>query len=716
MPEILFHSEHVTVIGQDAGSRTVVATFNEMGSSVSGTDFWGQKLLAKGGVSAIGFVSARPNWFPPADMELAIAAARTWAQGRRIVTYGFSQGGYGALKFGAKLGASLAVGFSPQWSIDPQDVGQFDPRFKEFYDPELKNGSRITQDDLCPQNYIVTDLAFPIDAANARHLLDLQRVRLVQASFCGHDSVRLLSEARTGGQLVELFLREEGLSGHELRSLLRASRAASATYRFEKVAALQRSSKQHPRFLAAAIEGLPRGAAQDMARVIAAVLAGDLGTAASLMGLIPDEALRQLGPHRYWPDFRRAGFDYGESRVAPLYKQCYETAVNVRLHGVNSMLRLKQTAAALQELREISALPGAKAEAHFFVEFYRQAGRPDLAAVHTEILCRDESRPLAARVRLALDQIGASRASGDRPLLFKQLRILDDIAGPEDEDVLLHLADAYLEIGEFAFAAAAASRVRRDSPRYAIAMMYPLHLLDRTDRAAAGLAVRKFMSGTSDDFHYWLKLSKVAGNITGLDEALIAAQRAMKTPNVDPITGGLRLVEVLTAAERPRPALTELRKILSLGPRIADYGHGLAEWATRLEEPQLAADFSAAWLAKHPGDAHPNIVHLHYLSRAKSAAEVIPSIDALLRKIEHGLALTRDQFSFLLDIGSGVDRDVGRRCAALALRRFPADAQFQAATSPNSFEAKFGLGLGDPQRPRGATRRRGLISRLFGSG
>jgi hypothetical protein len=135
-----------------------------------------------------------------------------------------------------------------------------------------------------------------------------------------------------------------------------------------------------------------------------------------------------------------------------------------------------------------------------------------------------------------------------------------------------------------------------------------------------------------------------------------------------------------------------------------------------LEEPQLAADFSAAWLAKHPADAHPNIVHLHYLSRAKPAADVIPPIDALLRKIEAGLALTRDQFSFLLDIGSGVDRDLGLRCAALALRRFPADVQFQAAATPSSFEAKFGIGLGDPQRPRGATRRRGLISRLFGSG
>jgi hypothetical protein len=716
MPDILFHSEHVTVIGQDAGSRTVVATFNEMGSSVDGTKFWGQGLLERAGVSAIGFVSARPNWYPPADMEPAIAAAQKWVEGRRIVTYGFSQGGYGALKFGAKLGASLAVAFSPQWSIDPKDVGRFDSRFTQFHNPELKNGDRIIQADLCPQNYIVTDTDVPMDAGHARHLLELQRIRLVPASFCGHDSVRLISEARTGGDLVQLFLREAGLPGHELRALLRASRAGSATYRYEKVASLQRSSKRHPRLLAAAVAGLASGSAQDMARVISAVLEGDLGGAANLMVSIPDEALRELGPHRYWADFRRTGFDYGESRIAPLYKQCYETAVNVRLHGVNSMLRLKQTATALEELREIAALPGAKAEAHHFVDFYRQAGRPDLAAVHTEILCKDESRPRTARVRLVLDQIGATRASGDRPLLFKQLRTLDEIARLDDENVLLQLADAYLEIGEFAFAASAAARIPRDSPRHAIATMYPLHVLDRTDRAAAGIAVRKFMSGSSDDFHYWLKLSKVAGNITGLDEALVAAQRAMKTPNVEPIIGGLRVVEVLTAAGRTRPAINELRKVLTLGPRIADYGHGLAEWATRLEEPGLAADFSAVWLAKHPADAHPNIVHLHYLSRAKPASDVVPPIDALLRKIDDGLTLTRDQFSFLLDISSGVDRALGGRCAALALKRFPADGQFQAATTPNSFEAKFGLGLGDPHRPRGAARRRGLISRLFGAG
>ena len=66
---IIYRSEHLTVVHIDAQSETVVVTFNEMGTQASGDHYWGDTLLERMGVSAIGFVSAKPNWYPLADMS-----------------------------------------------------------------------------------------------------------------------------------------------------------------------------------------------------------------------------------------------------------------------------------------------------------------------------------------------------------------------------------------------------------------------------------------------------------------------------------------------------------------------------------------------------------------------------------------------------------------------------------------------------------------------
>ena len=108
---IIFQSDNVRLILDEKGTDTVIVSFNEMNFAWNGDQYWGQKLLEPLQVTVLGFVTPEPNWYPPDDMKGAIPAAIEAIAGRRVVTYGFSQGGYGALKFSRALSASTAVAF-----------------------------------------------------------------------------------------------------------------------------------------------------------------------------------------------------------------------------------------------------------------------------------------------------------------------------------------------------------------------------------------------------------------------------------------------------------------------------------------------------------------------------------------------------------------------------------------------------------------------------
>jgi hypothetical protein len=377
--EIIFFSENVTVVHVEYGTKTVMVTFNEVGTSALGETFWGSDIFDRMEVSAIGFVSARPNWFPPADMGPAIAAATARIAGRRAVTYGFSQGAYGALKFGAALSADLALAFSPQWSIRPDDVQRFDQRFCYYYDASLRNGEPIESADLCPRNLIVVDFAVPDDVEHARRIGALGRVDLVPAPFAGHTTIRLITEGRAGRSLIQRCLDKPTLDAAGLRGLIRASRAKSKTYAAEKLRRLVQSRRRHGRFFETALLGRPDGLDKTLILLQLRLAAGDREAAAALMNSIPDEQLINIDFWEYWTLFRKLGFVAGEAKLAPLYRRRYRNDVFLRLHGVNSMIHLGETKAAVEELEALRHIPGAEAHADFFISFYTKLGRPDLA-------------------------------------------------------------------------------------------------------------------------------------------------------------------------------------------------------------------------------------------------------------------------------------------------------------------------------------------------
>lgn len=114
--ETLYRGLHVTVIAGDRRSDTVFVTFNPLIGITSGDTFWSESFLHKQRVDAIGIVSSEPDWFPADEMLSAVEAVKRHTAGRRVLTYGFSRGGYGALKFSRALGAERAIAFCPKFT------------------------------------------------------------------------------------------------------------------------------------------------------------------------------------------------------------------------------------------------------------------------------------------------------------------------------------------------------------------------------------------------------------------------------------------------------------------------------------------------------------------------------------------------------------------------------------------------------------------------
>ncbi|WBV42592.1 hypothetical protein [Pseudoroseomonas cervicalis] len=171
---------------------------------------WGEDFLARLGVSVLGLVDQGAAWYPQAEMARLLPALREVLAGhRRVVLYGFSMGAYAALKYAAALRADAVLAFSPQYSVHPEDVGDFDlRRSRQDFDPALHEGMRITAADVSGQALLFHDPLFAEDARHAALIAAAAPVQLVPTPLSAHDSVRFAAEAGWVEPLLRAALQE----------------------------------------------------------------------------------------------------------------------------------------------------------------------------------------------------------------------------------------------------------------------------------------------------------------------------------------------------------------------------------------------------------------------------------------------------------------------------------------------------------------------------
>jgi tetratricopeptide (TPR) repeat protein len=232
MRQIVYESEHQTVVWMPGQGDVTYVTFGELTSRPNGCSFWGDKLFESKMLPAIGFVAKASNWYPIDDTLKAIDVVQNHCRINRVLCYGFSMGAYAALKFSKALHSDAVVAFSPQYSISPTDVGNSDTRYLEFFAPSIHRDMALKSSDMIMNTTLFVDMNDRVDALHARYIERLCHIDIVLMASLRHDTVRLVSEAGVAHDIFSIVLRDPpGLTRVQaLRKVVRGVRRKSSTY------------------------------------------------------------------------------------------------------------------------------------------------------------------------------------------------------------------------------------------------------------------------------------------------------------------------------------------------------------------------------------------------------------------------------------------------------------------------------------------------------
>ena len=203
MARVIFDGDHVQALYDKRDGDVLLITFNEMNITANGRSYWCQGPAAKMGISCIGVMTKQKNWFPRSDMtKLSVLLGEITCSHKYTIGYGFSQGGYGAVKYSRLLKTTHSFGFSPQWTINPEEL--VDPRFNPLYRTHLHDGMEISSADIAGKITIFGD---PLNKRDWRHCSMIENlhedVNIVPVRYAGHASVRAVSSAAYFRRLVE---------------------------------------------------------------------------------------------------------------------------------------------------------------------------------------------------------------------------------------------------------------------------------------------------------------------------------------------------------------------------------------------------------------------------------------------------------------------------------------------------------------------------------
>jgi hypothetical protein len=191
-----------------------------MEGPVSSEDFF-----LKRGHSVIGVKPARNDWYQDDEIVDAIGAVRRAGEGRRLVGYGASMGGFGVINFADLLGLSDLVAVCPQYSNDPTRAPYEDRWLQEARSIAFRH-DRIDTAPPITAGTLIYDPA-SVDGVHAANILRRHPLNSVRPFFAGHEVMRMLQQAGLYSDLL-LSLVEGRYDAAGFARALRAGRRKSS--------------------------------------------------------------------------------------------------------------------------------------------------------------------------------------------------------------------------------------------------------------------------------------------------------------------------------------------------------------------------------------------------------------------------------------------------------------------------------------------------------
>lgn len=191
-------------------SDVLLVTFDNLSSvgEYAPPQPWLQIRAANAGLSILGIMASRKDWYRNADTAPLIAALRDadlFAQFRRVCFTGASMGGFAALAYSALVPGSVVLAFSPQTSL-ARGIARFDKRYRyaakkwDWETPAHLDAAAAAP--LAAEVHVVFDPFIPEDRAHADRITG-PGVRQVRVPHMGHRAIRQLKSVGVLQPLIE---------------------------------------------------------------------------------------------------------------------------------------------------------------------------------------------------------------------------------------------------------------------------------------------------------------------------------------------------------------------------------------------------------------------------------------------------------------------------------------------------------------------------------
>lgn len=240
--EIIYKSDNLLIkscLFEDSGA--CIVTFGSYTDDFNlDREGFGEEFFKKNRISAVHIINGNNIWYNYPNFNHAIECInKKVSRFKKIITYGSSMGGFGAIFYAEKLNAEEVIAISPQYHIAPKIV-----KFENRWDPLIRENNLLREGYIHGSDRIKPVVIYdPLDLDRLHYLLIKKyypKAREIKIKHSGHPCGAYLEET---GFLKNIILSvvNGNLKINELTFQIRNCKNKSAHYYFN----LARRLKTH---------------------------------------------------------------------------------------------------------------------------------------------------------------------------------------------------------------------------------------------------------------------------------------------------------------------------------------------------------------------------------------------------------------------------------------------------------------------------------------